>query len=47
VSHSKYGAGFIPGADPYMNGPDFKLLVHCLTIAWDVYMFPSIIGEGK
>jgi len=47
VSDSKYGAGFTPDADPYMNGPDFKILVHHLTMAWDDYMFPPIIEGGK
>ena len=40
-------AVFMPVADPYKEGPEFGLLVHCTTMVWDPYMLP-IIGEvGK
>jgi hypothetical protein len=47
VPGTERGAGITPVADPYKNGPEFGLRVHCTTMAWDAYMLP-IIGEvGK
>jgi len=41
------GAGFTPVADPNKKCPEFGLLVHCTTMAWDAYMIPLIGEVGK
>jgi len=47
VSGTEHGAGFMPVADPYKNGPEFGSLVHCNTMARDAFMLPLMGEVGK
>jgi 23S rRNA A2030 N6-methylase RlmJ len=46
VPPTEHGAGFVLVADPYKPGPEFGSLVHCITEAWDAFIFPIIAVVG-